>query len=145
MSLSDLANDLHIHVNALGNAVIDSFRRDEDATKKLLEKYHVDVLYEVKHLVTIQYDKIYEIIMKRRMAYVERERAKYKKRIEQGIQPSDQSKWIDFSRDPDDTQNLTCGMGVLSKYINIIDAIIVSKANIRSKNDEDNIDTCQIM
>jgi len=127
MSLSDLANDLRIHVNALGNAVIDSFRRDQRHTKQLLEKYPANVLYEVKKLVQTEYHAIYEIIMKRRMAYVERERAKYRKRVEQGIQPSDQSNWLDLSRDPDDTQNLTCGLGVISKYIDIIDTVIASK------------------
>ena len=127
MSLSDLANDLRIHVNALGNAVIESFRRDEEATKQLLEKYPATVLCEAKNLVKIQYQEMYEMIMKRRMAYVERERAKYRKRVEQGIQPSNQSKWIDLSRDQDDTQNLACGMGVLSKYIDIIESIIASK------------------
>jgi hypothetical protein len=129
MSLSDLANDLRIHVNALGNAVIDSFRRDQAATKQLLEKYPADVLCEVKKLVQTEYHAIYEIIMKRRMAYVERERAKYRKRVEQGIQfPANESRWIDFrGGDPDDTQNLTCGLGVISKYIDIIDTVIASK------------------
>jgi hypothetical protein len=125
MSLSDLANDLRIHVNALGNAVIDSFRRDQAATKQLLDKYPADVLCEVKRLVTIQYHEMYEIIMKRRMAYVERERAKQKKRMEQGIQ----SDWLDLSRDQDDTQNLACGMGIISKHIDIIDSIIASKSH----------------
>jgi hypothetical protein len=125
MSLPDLANDLRIHVNALGNAVIDSFRRDQDATKQLLEKYPENVLCEVKRLVTIQYHEMYEIIMKRRMAYVERERAKQKKRMEQGIQ----SDWLDLSRDQDDTQNLACGMGIISKHIDIIDSMIASKTS----------------
>lgn len=130
MSLSDLASDLHIHVNALGNAVIDSFRRDQVATKQLLEKYPENVLCEVKRLVTIQYHEMYEIIMKRRMAYVERERAKHKKRMEQGIQfPTNESRWIDFRGDPDDTQNLRCGMGVISKYIDIIDTVIAYKTS----------------
>lgn len=129
MSLSDLANDLRIHVNALGNAVIDSFRRDQRHTKQLLEKYPANVLYEVKKLVQTEYHAIYEIIMKRRMAYVERERAKYRKQVEQGIQfPANESRWIDFrGGDPDDTQNLTCGLGVISKYIDIIDTVIASK------------------
>ena len=129
MSLSDLANDLRIHVNALGNAVIDSFRRDQAATKQLLEKYPTDVLREVKALVTIQYHEMYEIIMKRRMAYVERERAKYKKRLENGMQSPNESRFIDYRNDQDDTHNLACGMTVLSKYIDTIDEMIASKTS----------------
>jgi hypothetical protein len=146
MSLSDLANDLRIHVNALGNAVIDSFRRDQTATKELLEKYPVEVLEQVNQRVKTEQHAMYEIIMKPRMAYVERERAKYKKRLENGIQP-DQSEWIDLSRDQDDTQNLVCGMGVLSKYIDTIDEIIASKNRPNQSAEKFNLHqmTCTIL
>ena len=78
---------------------------------------------------------LYDIIMERRMDYVNRVRKQYqaemRKNKKNGMKNEkiQEDNFIDFSEDPDDSHNLSCGVSLISSRIDDISKIIKRKQN----------------
>jgi hypothetical protein len=84
---------------------------------EILEKYDKSVLKELKQKLNEDKNDLFAIVQKRRMAYVEKVR-----RHSRG-----EGGFIDFSRDQDDTANLSCGIQEILRTIEKITNIIYVK------------------
>ena len=127
MTFNDLIGELKIsedYIYKISNKI--TYDNNNNEIDNVLKKYDVHVLEDVKQRTQIYSDKLYKIIMERRNAYIDKVR-----RIEaigkKNKEVSENSKWIDFSNDVDNTENLVCGMNVLSKSIDKINFIIKDK------------------
>lgn len=87
---------------------------------KVLETYDMDVLQQVKDCMYTCHEDLFEIVMKRRMDYINRVR-----KTSNGGGGE-----IDLSRDQDNTQNLACGITLLSSGIEKINHIIEKKQSV---------------
>lgn len=153
--LNELVNELKIEKNYLGSEISRKFIEEVSSKKvlKILENYDVDVLKYIIACMKKEQNRMFELIMKRRMNYVEQVRRKYKENQDKVkrkvlrekthvgldgelcVEYEDDS-FIDFSRDPDDTYNLSCGVSVISNGIKKIDELIYYKE--KCKRDEEN-------
>lgn len=86
---------------------------------QVLETYDIDVLQEVHDCMRTCSRDLFEVVMKRRMAYVNRVR-----------KCSNVGGEIDLSKDQDDTQNLACGISVLCSGMEKINHIIEKKQSV---------------
>ncbi len=137
MTITDLMNEFKISkedsiVSVISNKFIGDDSTNEMITK--LEKYDIAVLEYIKKSMKKHSQDLYEKIMKRRHAYIDKVRRIHKLKKEQNMlngivddDTSNESRWIDFSGNADDTENLVCGMNVLSKGIDKITLIIENK------------------
>lgn len=87
---------------------------------QVLETYDIDVLQEVHDCMQQCNRDLFDIVMKRRMDYVNRVR----KNSNGG------GGEIDLSRDPDNTQNLACGITLLCSGMEKINHIIEKKQSV---------------
>ena len=87
---------------------------------QVLETYDIDVLQEVHDCMQQCNRDLFDIVMKRRMDYVNRVR----KNSNGG------GGEIDLSRDQDNTQNLACGIRVLCSGMEKINHIIEKKQSV---------------
>jgi hypothetical protein len=87
---------------------------------QVLETYDIDVLQEVHECMRKCNRDLFDIVMKRRMEYVNRVR---KNNNGGGGE-------IDLSRDQDNTQNLACGISVLCSGMEKINHIIEKKQSV---------------
>ena len=78
-----------------------------------------------------KYSKLlFELVQKRRMAYVEQVR---NRRRGGGYDDISNDNMIDLSRDQDDTANLACGIGLIGRSIDKIEEIIQKKKLVISE------------
>jgi hypothetical protein len=89
----------------------------------ILKKYDIDVLTTLRNLIEIDKNKTFEKVMDRRMAYVNKFRR-------QNQNQNNNNGFIDFSRNQDDTENLSCGITIMSRAIEKINTIIGEKQHI---------------
>ena len=114
----------------------------------VLEYYNTLVLEEVQDYMKKYKKSLFELIQKRRMAYVEKVRSMYRRNLNDGggkggggqkrslyhydsdgelcLECEDDTT-IDLTRDQDDTANLVCGMQVITRGVKKIDRIIQKK------------------
>ena len=86
----------------------------------VLNKYDIDVLTTLRNLIEIDKNKTFEKVMERRMAYVNKIRR-------QNQNQNNNNGFIDFSRNQDDTENLSCGITIMTYAIEKINTIIENK------------------
>lgn len=128
LNMHDLVNDLIDELRMTrGNFVSEIARGLDDGKKSsdilnVLEYYHILVLEEVQSYMKKNNKLLFELIQKRRLAYVEK--------VRRGGVWHNQDKednTVDLTRDQDDTANLACGMGVIGRGIDKIERIIQKK------------------
>jgi len=127
-NIQDLMNDLIYELKMTkGNFVSEIAQGLNNCEKadyilNVLEYYDTLVLEEVQDYMKKYSSSLFDIIQKRRMAYVEKVRSRFRESPEQN---SDHM--VDLTRDQDDTANLACGMEVISRGIQQIERIIQKK------------------
>lgn len=131
MSITDLMNEFNISKEEYIGSVISHRFIGHDSTNEMitrLEKYDIPTLQHIKKSMRKDSQDLYEKIMKRRHAYIDKVRRIHKIKKEQNmLNGASESTWIDFSGNGDDTENLVCGMNVISKGIDKINLIIEKK------------------
>jgi hypothetical protein len=113
--MNELLNELGIKSNSISSGMIEKIKKRENI--EILEKYDKSVLKELKQKLNEDKNDLFAIVQKRRMAYVEKVR-----RHSRG-----EGGFIDFSRDQDDTANLSCGIQEILRTIEKITNIIYVK------------------
>ncbi len=138
-NMHDLVNDLIYELKMTpGNFVTELARGLDDSEKcsdilNVLEYYNTLVLEEVQGYMKKYSRSLFDLIQKRRMAYVESVRRRHV-----GYNKiSSHDNIIDLSRDQDDTANLACGMGVFGRSIDKIEQIIQKKKLVISQEKKD--------
>jgi hypothetical protein len=133
-NMHDLVNDLIDDLRMTrGNFVSEIARGLDDGKKSsdilnVLEYYHVLVLEEVQSYMKKNKSSLFELIQKRRLAYVEK--------VRRGGVWHNQDKednTVDLTRDQDDTANLARGMGIIGRGIDKIERIIQKKKLVISQ------------
>jgi len=101
----------------------------------VLEYYDTLVLEELQNYMKKYSKSLFEIIQKRRMAYVEKVRRHHTLLASSSKQDADNmgDNMIDFSGDQDDTANLACGMEVIGRGIEKIEQMIQKKKLVVSQ------------
>jgi len=131
MSITNLMNEFNISKEEYIGSVISDRFIGHDSTNEMitrLEKYDIPTLQHIKKSLQKDSQDLYEKIMKRRHAYIDKVRRIHKIKKEQNmLNGASESIWIDFSGNGDDTENLVCGMNVISKGIDKINLIIEKK------------------
>jgi len=131
MSITELMNEFKISKEEyIGSVISDKFIGHESTNEIItrLEKYDIPTLKHIKKSMRKDSQDLYEKIMKRRHAYIDKVRRIHKIKKEQNmLNGASESNWIDFSGNGDDTENLVCGMNVISKGIDKIILIIEKK------------------
>jgi len=136
MTITDLMNEFNISKEQYIGSVISNKFIGDDSTNEVISKLKKYDIYTLKHIEkSMRKDSqdLYEKIMKRRQAYIDKVRRIHKIKKEQNMlngvvdDNSSESNWIDFSDNGDDTENLVCGMNVISKGIDKINLIIENK------------------
>jgi hypothetical protein len=145
-NMHDLINDLIDELRMTrGNFVSEIAHGLNDRDKSshilnVLECYNTLVLEELQSYMKKYSKSLFEIIQKRRMAYVEKVRSRrnlvsgggkrsvyrYDADGELRVDYEDDNT-IDLSRDQDDTANLVCGMQVISRGVEKIERVIQKK------------------
>lgn len=95
----------------------------------VLEKYDIKVLTELRNLIEIDRDMFYHKVMERRIAYVNSVRRQIQKNNDKK-NLVDNDGFIDLSRNHDDTENLSCGINIMTQAIAQINTIIENKQHI---------------
>jgi hypothetical protein len=136
-NMHDLINDLIDEMRMTrGNFVseiaqgLDNYNQ-ADYILNVLEYYDTLVLEELQNYMKKYRNSLFEIIQKRRMAYVEKVRRHHT--LLESSSKQDSDNMIDFSRDQDDTANLACGMEVIGRGIEKIEQIIQKKKLVVSQ------------
>lgn len=131
MSITELMNEFKISKEEyIGSVISNRFIGNESTNEIItrLEKYDIPTLKHIKKSMRKDSQDLYEKIMKRRHAYIDKVRRIHKIKKEQNmLNGASESNWIDFSGNGDDTENLVCGMNVISKGIDKIILIIEKK------------------
>lgn len=131
MSITDLMNEFKISREEYIGSVISNKFIGHDSTNEIittLEKYDISTLKHIKKSMRKDSQDLYEKIMKRRHAYIDKVRRIHEIKKEQNmLNCANESNWIDFSGNRDDTENLVCGMNVISKGMDKINLIIEKK------------------
>jgi len=145
-NMHDLVNDLIDDLRMTrGNFVSEIARGLDDSEKSsnilnVLEYYDTLVLEEIQSYMEKYRSSLFDIVQKRRMAYVEKVRSRHnlvsgggKRSVyrydadgELRVDYEDDNT-IDLSCDQDDTANLVCGMQVISRGVEKIERIIQKK------------------
>ena len=154
--VNKLVNELKIEKNYIGSEISSKFIDDvsSKAILKILENYDADVIKYIIACMKKEQNRMFQLITKRRMNYVEQFRRKYNKEKDDKVKRKvlrkktyvwldgelcieyEDDSFIDFSRDQDDTYNLSCGCRVISNGIKQIDELIYYKE--KCKRDEEN-------
>jgi len=116
--MNQLLNELGIRKDSIASSMIDKIKQKE--TIELLQSYDISILKELNKTLNQEANDLYQIVHKRRMAYVEKVRK----------HSNGQSGFIDLNSDQDDTANLSCGITAIYNVIDKIDKIIVKKMNV---------------
>ena len=150
-NMHDLLNDLIYELKMTRGNFVSEIAQGLDSDRathilNVLEYYDTLVLEEVQDYMKKYSKSLFDIIQKRRMAYVEKVRSR--RNLDGGwgrggekrsvvrhrydadgelCVDYDEDSTIDLSRDQDDTANLACGMQVISRGIEKIDRIIQKK------------------
>jgi hypothetical protein len=85
----------------------------------ILQKYEIDVLTTLRNLIEIDKNVFFDKLMDRRMAYINR--------VRRQNQNNNNNGFIDLSRNQDDTENLACGITIMTYAIEKINTIIENK------------------
>ena len=147
-NMHDLMNDLIYELKMTRGNFVSEIARGLDSDRathilNVLEYYNTLVLEEVQDYMKKYKKSLFELIQKRRIAYVEKVRSTYRRNLNDGggekrslchydsdgelcLECEDDTT-IDLTRDQDDTANLVCGMQVISRGIKKIDRIIQKK------------------
>jgi hypothetical protein len=144
-NMHDLMNDLIYELNMTRGNFVSEIAQGLDNSSEarhilnVLEYYDTLVLEEVQYYMKKYSTSLFELIQKRRMAYVEKVRSmrcrnfgggasRIEKRfVHRYTAPAADDDTIDLSRDQDDTANLAYGMEVIGRGIDKIDRIIQKK------------------
>ena len=152
-NMHDLMNDLIYELKMTRGNFVSEIARGLDSDRathilNVLEYYNTLVLEEVQDYMKKYSKSLFEIIQKRRMAYVEKVRMAYVEKVrsrhnlvsgggKRSVYRYDadgelrvdyvDDNTIDLSRDQDDTANLVCGMQVISRGVEKIERIIQKK------------------
>lgn len=152
-NMHDLINDLIYELKMTRGNFVSEIACGLDSERathilNVLEYYNTLVLEEVQDYMKKYKKSLFELIQKRRMAYVEKVRSMYRRNLNDGggkggggqkrslyhydsdgelCLESEDDTTIDLTRDQDDTANLACGMQVVSRGIKKIDRIIQKK------------------
>jgi len=141
LNMNELLKELKTTQERVSNVIAHGLRK-HDNTKllHLLEKSDIDTLKEVKQYMIEDSTHLFDIIMERRMNYINRvrrtnqEKMKIKSKTDNGDEKKDVD-FIDLNRDQDDTQNLACGMAVISSGIEKMNHMIErKKKEIKNEN-----------
>jgi FtsZ-binding cell division protein ZapB len=116
--MNELLNELGIRKDSIASSMIDKIKQKE--TIELLQSYDISILKELNKTLNQEANDLYQIVHKRRMAYVEKVRK----------HSNGQGGFIDFNSDQDDTANLSCGITAIYNVMDKIDKIIVKKMNV---------------
>jgi hypothetical protein len=133
MNMNELLNELKTTEKNVANVLVNGLRNNNNKTLlQILKTCDIHTLKELKQYMVNDQKHLYDTIMERRMNYVNRVRIQYqaemKKNEKNGIKNEKiQDNFIDFSGDPDDTHNLSCGVSVISSGIEKINKIIERK------------------
>uniref|UniRef100_A0A6C0KH60 Uncharacterized protein n=1 Tax=viral metagenome TaxID=1070528 RepID=A0A6C0KH60_9ZZZZ len=131
--MNQLLNELGIRKASIASSMIDKIKQKE--TIELLQSYDISILKELNKTLNEEANDLYQIVHKRRMAYVEKVRK----------HSNGQAGFIDLNSDQDDTANLSCGITAIYNVMDQIDKIIVKKMNVineqKNKNDMCNMIT----
>jgi len=131
--MNQLLNELGIRKASIASSMIDKIKQKE--TIELLQSYDISILKELNKTLNQEANDLYQIVHKRRMAYVEKVRK----------HSNGQAGFIDLNSDQDDTANLSCGITAIYNVMDQIDKIIVKKMNVineqKNKNDMCNMIT----
>jgi len=119
--MNELLNELGIKSKSISSGIIEKIKKRENI--EILEKYDKSVLKELNQKLNEDKNDLFAIVQKRRMAYVEKVR-----RHSRG-----EGGFIDFSRDQDDTANLSCGIQEILRTIEKITNIIYVKEEEEKK------------
>ena len=119
--MNELLNELGIKSKSISSDIIEKIKKRENI--EILEKYDKSVLKELNQKLNEDKNDLFAIVQKRRMAYVEKVRR----------QSNGQGGFIDFSRDQDDTANLSCGIQEILRTIEKITNIIYVKEKEEEK------------
>jgi hypothetical protein len=131
--MNQLLNELGIRKGSIASSMIDKIKQKE--TIEVLQSYDISILKELNKTLNQEANDLYQIVHKRRMAYVEKVRK----------HSNGQGGFIDLNSDQDDTANLSCGISAIYNVMDKIDKIIVKKMNVikeqKNKNDMCNMIT----
>ena len=116
--MNQLLNELGNRKGSIASSMIDKIKQKE--TIELLQSYDISILKELNKTLNQEANDLYQIVHKRRMAYVEKVRK----------HSNGQSGFIDLNSDQDDTANLSCGITAIYNVMDKIDKIIVKKMNV---------------
>ena len=95
----------------------------------ILEKCDINVLRNLRDLIEIDKNEFFDKVMERRMAYVNRVRRQIQKNNDKK-NLLDNDGFIDISRNQDDTENLSCGITIMTQAIAQVNTIIENKQHI---------------
>ena len=113
--MNQLLNELGIRKASIASSMIDKIKQKE--TIELLQSYDISILKELNKTLNEEANDLYQIVHKRRMAYVEKVRK----------HSNGQGGFIDLNSDQDDTANLSCGITAIYRVMDEIDKIIYKK------------------
>jgi hypothetical protein len=113
--MNQLLNELGIRKASIASSMIDKIKQKE--TIELLQSYDISILKELNKTLNQEANDLYQIVHKRRMAYVEKVRK----------HSNGQSGFIDLNSDQDDTANLSGGITAIYRVMDQIDKIIYKK------------------
>lgn len=145
-NMHDLVNDLIDDLRMTrGNFVSEIARGLDDSEKSsnilnVLEYYDTLVLEEIQNYMKKYRSSLFDIVQKRRLAYVEKVRSRHnlvsgggKRSVyrydadgELRVDYEDDNT-VDLSCDQDDTANLACGIGLIGRGVEKIERIIQKK------------------
>ena len=120
--MEPLLQELNIRNNNIVSEVSRGLYDFESQYKiiNVLKKYDIDVLTTLRNLIEIDKNELFEKLMDRRMAYINRVRR-------QNQNNNNNNGFIDLSRNQDDTENLACGITIMTYAIEKINTIIENK------------------
>ena len=131
--MESIAQELNIRNNCIVSEISRGLENSHTRNNiiKVLEKYDINVLTELRNLIHEDTNIFYNEIMERRMAYVNSVR---RRKIQQNNDPENApevgSGFIDLSRNQDDTENLCRGLSIMLSAKEQVDTIIQNKQNI---------------
>lgn len=133
MNMNELLTQLKTTKDNVGSVLAHGLRDNNNSNiLQILETCDIHTLEEVKHSMNEYSTHLFDIIMERRMNYINsvrrtnQEKMKIKSKTG-GDDENENDKFIDLNRDQDDTQNLACGMTVISTGIEKMNNMIERK------------------
>jgi uncharacterized protein YdiU (UPF0061 family) len=136
-NMHDLINDLIDELRMTRGNFVSEIAQGLDNYKQsgyilnVLEYYDTLVLEELQNYMKKYIKSLFEIIQKRRLAYVDKVRRHHA--LLESHKKQDGDNMVDFSRDQDDTANLADGIGVIGRGIEKIEQMIQKKKLVTSQ------------